>query len=189
MEVSISSSRRAGVAAFAKFRSKNISMVEDFARSCILINTLPVERVKIVTEDRGSALATDIVNQANILGEFWISQRNEEQYEEFFAYFDLGLPLAYAYDNDMVEISPEAKEVISETFAGLLEIFGVPDLGYTDLSQLLEGETEDSQVEEDDSSSGPTSEADELAKWHKLFESGVITEEEFTQKKKQILGI
>lgn len=134
-------------------------------------------------------MKTDIVNQASILGEFWISKRNEEQYAEFFTYFDLGLPLSFAYDNDMIEISPGAKELISETFAGLLEICGVPDLGYTDLSQLLESEAEDSLEEEDGSSSGPTSEADELAKWHKLFESGVITEEEFAQKKKQILGI
>ena len=35
----------------------------------------------------------------------------------------------------------------------------------------------------------PASQADELAKWKKLMDDGVITEEEFQAKKKQILGL
>lgn len=35
----------------------------------------------------------------------------------------------------------------------------------------------------------PLSQADELAKWKKLLDDGVITEEEFQSKKKQILGL
>ena len=35
----------------------------------------------------------------------------------------------------------------------------------------------------------PLSEADELLKWKKLKDDGVITEEEFEAKKKKILGL
>ena len=37
--------------------------------------------------------------------------------------------------------------------------------------------------------SSPVSDTDELLKWHELKEKGVITEEEFEAKKKQILGL
>lgn len=138
------------------------------------------------TEIFGGKMATELSYQASILAEMWISKRSEEEHAEFMAYYDLGLPLAYAYAEDLVELTPEAVELISETFRGFLQHLDVPDLGYTDLSELLDSEDED--LEEESITSDP-SDADELAKWHKLFISGVITEDEFVIKKRQILGI
>ena len=34
-----------------------------------------------------------------------------------------------------------------------------------------------------------TSDADELMKWHQVMEQGIITQEEFEHKKKEILGL
>ena len=161
-----------------------LSKVEKYLKQALTINGLAVERVNIKSNDFHS-----LGSKADILSDFWTTQRGVAEHEVFMAYHDLGLPLAFALANDMVETSQEAESMIRETYEKLLEHLGIPDMGYTDLSQLLKAETEGSQVEEDDSSSGPASEADELAKWHKLFESGVVTEEEFTQKKKQILGM
>lgn len=161
-----------------------LSEVDDYLKQTLTINGLAVERVSIESNDLQS-----LSSMADILSDFWTTQRGVEEHVVFIAHHDLGLPLAFAVANDMVETSQEAERMIRETYEKLLEHLGIPDMGYTDLSQLLEAETEGSQVEEDDSSSGPASEADELAKWHKLFESGVVTEEEFTQKKKQILGM
>lgn len=161
-----------------------LSEVASYLKQALKINGLAVERVNIESNDLQS-----LSSMADILSDFWTTQRGVEEHVVFMAYHDLGLPLAFAVANDMVETSQEAERMIRETYEKLLEHLGIPDMGYTELNQLLEKETDDSQEEEDAFSSGPTSEADELAKLHKLFEAGVITEEEFTQKKKQILGI
>lgn len=161
-----------------------LSEVDSYLKQALTINGLEVERVNIKSNDLQS-----LSSMADILSDFWTTQRGVEEHQVFMAYHDLGLPLAFAVANDMVETSQEAERMIRETYEKLLEHLGIPDMGYTELNQLLERETHDSQGEEDASTSSTSSEADELAKWHKLFESGVITEEEFTQKKKQILGI
>lgn len=133
---------------------------------------------------------TTTENMASIISMFWLYYRNYEEHEEFIAYHDLGLPLSYALDEEMFELTPMVEELIEETFGDLLEHLGAPDLEYTNLSELIDQDSEDEATENDSSEESTTaSDADELAKWHKLLEDGVITEDEFAQKKKLILGL
>lgn len=86
-------------------------------------------------------MATTLENKAKILGELWISYRDDEAFADFIEYNDLGLPLAYAYANGIIDnISARATEFINEAFDLLLNGFGQTDTGYTDLEQLLTSE-------------------------------------------------
>ena len=69
-------------------------------------------------------MATPFSNKCQILGEFWISYKDDESFAPFFQYNDLGLPLAYFIAEDMVVgVSEQAEAFIEETwsvFAGAL---------------------------------------------------------------------
>lgn len=55
-----------------------------------------------------------------ILAELWINYRNDQNFEDFIAYNDLGLPLAYLLNEDVVAQTPQALMFINETFDLLL---------------------------------------------------------------------
>jgi hypothetical protein len=80
---------------------------------------------------------TPYSNRLNILSELWLNYRNEEEFKDFFEYNDLGLPLAYAIDNAIVESSEIAERFVNETFDILLAGLDVEDNGYDSLDDLL----------------------------------------------------
>jgi hypothetical protein len=45
-----------------------------------------------------SSSGTTFDNKALILGQLWVNNKEEDEWNEFFEYNDLGLPLAFAYD-------------------------------------------------------------------------------------------
>lgn len=75
--------------------------------------------------------------KAQILAEFWFLYRNDEDFIDFVEYNDLGLPLAYAISNEIVESTDTAQRFIEETFALLLAGLEVEDTGFEDLDELL----------------------------------------------------
>lgn len=81
---------------------------------------------------------TDFVNKTNILGDFWTSYRNEPGFEEFVSYNDLGLPLAFAISEAIVDPTPSATELIEETFAMLLATLNIAEDGeYESVNDML----------------------------------------------------
>ena len=80
---------------------------------------------------------TPYSNRLNILSELWLSYRNEEEFKDFIEYNDLGLPLAYAIDNAIVESTEIAERFVNETFDILLAGLNVEDNGYDSLDDLL----------------------------------------------------
>jgi hypothetical protein len=80
---------------------------------------------------------TPYSNRLNILSELWLSYRNEEEFKDFIEYNDLGLPLAYAIDNAIVESTEIAERFVNETFDILLAGLDVEDNGYDSLDDLL----------------------------------------------------
>jgi len=82
-------------------------------------------------------MATTFDNKANILAELWISYRTDENFADFMEYNDLGLPLAYAYANGIVELEDKAKSFIEEAFDLLLDGMNQEDTGFDTLEQLL----------------------------------------------------
>ena len=86
---------------------------------------------------------TTIFDKVSILAELWVDHREDEEFENLIEYADLGLPLAYARDNDMVDLKPAAVDMINEAFDMLLGTLGIEeDAGYESLNELLEEDYE-----------------------------------------------
>jgi hypothetical protein len=81
---------------------------------------------------------TTFSNKVAILADLWITYSNDEAFEDFFAYNDLGLPLAYALDNDIVVANEKTNSFIEETFALLLSGLEQEDTGFESLNALLD---------------------------------------------------
>jgi hypothetical protein len=95
------------------------------------------ERPKKVT---GS---TSFSDKTIILADVWLNYRDDENFEDFVAYNDLGLPLAYAIANGIVEASPTATEFVNETFQLLLSGLEVDDMVFESLDDILEASFHD----------------------------------------------
>ena len=80
---------------------------------------------------------TPFSKKCEILGELWLSYRQDEELEDFLEYNDLGLPIAYAIANDIVKSTDLAKSFVEETFDLLLASLEVQDEGWENLDQLL----------------------------------------------------
>jgi hypothetical protein len=67
----------------------------------------------------------------------WLNYRTDEQLTEFVDYNDLGLPIAYAIDNDIVRSTEMAQRFVEETFDLLLATLKVEDTGFETLDGLF----------------------------------------------------
>jgi hypothetical protein len=83
-------------------------------------------------------MTTTIENKIAILADLWLNYKDDEDFEDFIQYNDLGLPLAYAINENVVEKSEMAINFIEETFALLLAGLELPDDSeYLTLDDLL----------------------------------------------------
>jgi hypothetical protein len=87
---------------------------------------------------------TNPTNKIKILADLWINYRDEEAFEEFVDYNDIGLPIAYAIHTEIVPPTPRSDLYIQETFDMLLASLGfvnkegdVNDDGWDDLEDML----------------------------------------------------
>lgn len=80
---------------------------------------------------------TEFAIRCEILADLWVNRRNDEMFEDFIAYNDLGLPLAYAVENDIADVNARIADFIDETFEQLLVSLGVEDEGYSDLDEMI----------------------------------------------------
>ena len=76
-------------------------------------------------------------SKADILSELWLGYKNDQNFEDFFAYNDLGLPLAYAISNGIVKATETANKFIDETFTLLLASLEIEDEGYDGLDDIF----------------------------------------------------
>lgn len=78
-------------------------------------------------------------NKYDILADLWMNYRDDEEFKDFIEYNDLGLPLAYALSNQIVEPTPDSDKFINETFLLLLVAVGYEeDLGFDNLDDMLD---------------------------------------------------
>lgn len=70
----------------------------------------------------------DIIDKANAIGQLWIEFRNDEDFDEFMEYNDLGCPMAYMVAEGLIaELSPLGEELIVETFDMFADLLNVTD--------------------------------------------------------------
>jgi len=82
-------------------------------------------------------LKTTYSNQCLILADLWLNFREDDEFKDFVRYNDIGLPLAYAIANGIVESTELAERFITETFELLLSGLGMEDTGFELLDDIL----------------------------------------------------
>jgi hypothetical protein len=80
---------------------------------------------------------TNYSSKCAILSELWISYRNDEQFQDFIEYNDLGLPLAYAIAEGVVSSTELAQRFVEETFDVFLAGLDITDAGFENLDEIL----------------------------------------------------
>jgi len=81
--------------------------------------------------------STSYTDKCSILAELWLNYRSDESFQDFIEYNDLGLPLAYAIDNDIVKSTEMAQRFVEETFDLFVASLEVEDTGFDNLDELL----------------------------------------------------
>jgi hypothetical protein len=66
-----------------------------------------------------------------------LGYRDDTNFDDFFSYNDLGLPLAYMVDAGIVKSTDMSNRFIEETFALLLASLEVEDEGFSDLDDIF----------------------------------------------------
>ena len=80
---------------------------------------------------------TTFENKCIILSDIWLNYRNDEQFEDFIEYNDMGLPLAYAISEGIVKSTELAESFVNEAFDLLISAVDVEDTGFDSLDDLL----------------------------------------------------
>jgi hypothetical protein len=81
---------------------------------------------------------TTFRTRCQILSQLWMEYRDDTEFQDFIEYNDLGLPLAYAIAEGIVESTDIASNFINEAFDILLSALGLEDTGYKSLEDLLD---------------------------------------------------
>ena len=80
---------------------------------------------------------TTFENKCIILADLWLNYRNDDNFEDFIEYNDMGLPLAYALSEGIVKGTELSDKFIDETFDLLLSGLGLDDENWQSLDDLL----------------------------------------------------
>ena len=76
--------------------------------------------------------------KCEILGSLWINYRQDEQFQDFIEYNDIGLPLAYAFAEEIAKPTEISEKYIDETYNLLLEALELEDELFDSLIEMLE---------------------------------------------------
>jgi hypothetical protein len=83
-------------------------------------------------------MTTTFSNKTIILADLWLNYRDDEEFQDFVDYNDLGLPLGYALSAGIVAPTPIAEQFIEETFALLLKGLEIEeDTGFESLDDIF----------------------------------------------------
>lgn len=87
-------------------------------------------------------MTTTIENKTKILAEVWLDYRDDERFDDFCEYNDVGLPLAYFISSGIVPITPKAEMYIDETFYILMAAFNIEDTGFETFTDVMNAEAQ-----------------------------------------------
>lgn len=80
---------------------------------------------------------TTFESKALILGQLWLNYKGDDDLADFFEYNDLGLPLAFAFAEGIINHTPTLEKYINESFDLLLAGFEIEDTGFKDITDLM----------------------------------------------------
>jgi len=75
----------------------------------------------------------------DILSELWTGYKNDNRFQDFFEYNDIGLPLAFAISEKIIVPTDTAETYIKETWVLFCESLGLDsDEDYSELDEMFE---------------------------------------------------
>ena len=77
-------------------------------------------------------------NRCTILGQLWLDYKQDEMFTDFIEYNDLGLPLAFAVSEGIIQTSPLAEQYINETWDLFIAGLEIEDTGFRSLDEILD---------------------------------------------------
>jgi len=80
---------------------------------------------------------TDFDSKALILGQLWVNFKTDDEWSDFMEYNDLGLPLAFAFAEGIINHTPTLEQYINETWNLFIEALGIQDEGYARLEDIF----------------------------------------------------
>jgi hypothetical protein len=83
-------------------------------------------------------MPTTFDSKALILGQVWMHHKDADQLADFFKYNDLGIPLAFALAEGIVNHTPTLEQYINETWDLFLEALNIEDQGFYNLPEVWE---------------------------------------------------
>ena len=83
---------------------------------------------------------TPFSSKCEILTELWLAHRDDEAFSSIIEYGDLGIPLAFAISQSIVEETPIAKDYIEDVWQALLGLLEIDEgkIEFTFLSDLID---------------------------------------------------
>ena len=83
-------------------------------------------------------VVTSFESICSILGDLWMDYKSDKYFKDFIEYNDIGLPIAFLIDNELVEPTNLATQYVYETweiFLAALEI--KEDIGWQSLEEVF----------------------------------------------------
>ena len=90
----------------------------------------------------------DFSSKCEILGDLWINYREDEDFQDFMQYNDIGLPLAYAISAGLAKAEPQGELYVNETWDLFVDALGLDfNTEYESLDQMLDSAMENEEEE------------------------------------------
>ena len=86
---------------------------------------------------------TDFNKVCDILGSLYCNYRDDEELNDFIAFNDLGLPLAYFTSENLCQVSDDGARYITETWNLFLASLDLQDTGWDTLDQMLSAKADE----------------------------------------------
>jgi hypothetical protein len=80
---------------------------------------------------------TDFESKALILGQLWVNFKTDDEWSDFMEYNDLGLPLAFAFAEGIINHTPTLEQYINETWDLFIEALDIEDQGFARLEDIF----------------------------------------------------
>tara|TARA_B110000503_G_scaffold24074_1_gene37856 strand:+ start:357 stop:638 length:282 start_codon:yes stop_codon:yes gene_type:complete len=90
-----------------------------------------------LSEDNNGGIVTPYETRIEILADLWMNYRGDSEFDDFVEYNDLGLPLAYLLQNNIVTKTKQSDIFINETFELLVAAMETEDTGFENLDELM----------------------------------------------------
>ena len=81
---------------------------------------------------------TTFESKALIIGQVWMEHKTDDEMADFFEYNDIGVPLAFAFAEGIVNHTPTLEQYINETWDLFLEALNIEDQGFYNLPEVWE---------------------------------------------------